>query len=81
LLKENWKFKAGTNRLGKYYFSKAEYNVARIEYKKRWGVQPSRFDKILVSLESEFNSSDDIFEAEIIIEEKIKRFIAAYETA
>ncbi len=33
-LKQDWKYKSGKNRLGKYYFSGAEYNIARIEYKK-----------------------------------------------
>ncbi len=32
--------------------------------KQRWGVPPSRFDKILVSLESEFASQDDLHKAE-----------------
>jgi hypothetical protein len=79
LLKEDCKFKSCENRLGKYYFSEAEYNIARIEYKKRWGIGPSRFDRILVSLESDLNSKDDLFEAETIIDGKIKSFIEAYE--
>ena len=79
MLKQDWKFKTSENMLGKYYFSEAEYNIVRIEYKKMWGIQPSRFDRILVSLESDINSKDDLFEAETIIEGKIKRFIEAYE--
>ena len=65
--KENWKFKARENRLGKYYFSEAEYNVARIEYKERWGIPASRFDRILVSLESEFQTENDVHAAENLI--------------
>ncbi len=80
-LKQDWKFKARQNRLGKYYFSEAEYNIARIEYGKEWGVPPSRFDKILVSLESEFSSLDQLNEADIIIDEKLTRFIRVYSTA
>ena len=77
-LKENWKFKAKENRLGKYYFSKAEYNIARIKYKEKWEIPPSRFDKILVSLESEFGSLQKLREAESIIEDKIQVFIKRY---
>ncbi len=77
-LKENWKFKAKENRLGKYYFSEAEYNIARIEYQEKWGVIPSGYDKILVSLESEFKSLKELREAESIIEDKIQTFINQY---
>jgi len=77
-LKEDWKFRAKENRLGKYYFSKAEYNIARIAYKEKWGVPPSRYDKILVSLESEFESLQKLREAESIIENKIQVFINRY---
>ena len=78
-LKECWKFLSQKSRLGKYYFSHAEYQIARIEYEKYWGVKPSRFDKIFVSLSSAFNTKDDILEAESIIEEKIRRFIEVYQ--
>lgn len=78
-LKECWKFLSGENRLGKYYFSHAEYQIAKIEYERNWGVKPSSFDKIFVSLSSAFNREDDIVEAESIIEEKIRRFIKIYQ--
>lgn len=78
-LKENWKFKARENRLGKYYFSKAEYNIARIEYAEKWGVPISPFDKILVSLESDFSSLDQLRAAESFIETFINRFIKIYQ--
>jgi len=77
-LKECWKFLSKKSRLGKYYFSHAEYQIARIEYEKNWGMRPSRFDSIFVSLSSEFNTHDDILEAESIIGENIKRFIEVY---
>ena len=80
-LKESWKFASLKNRLGKYYFSHSEYQVARIEYEKTWKVKPSRFDKILVSLSSEFKNKEDILEAESLIEEKIIKFMEAYERA
>jgi len=78
-LKEHWKFKAGGNRLGKYYFSLAEYNIARIDYEQRWGAPPSRFDKILVSLESDFQTKEDVQEAESIIQGFIDNFISVCE--
>ncbi len=77
-LKESWKFASSQNRLGKYYFSHAEYQVARIEYERGWGTKPSPFDKILVSLSSEIPSRRDLSEAESVIEAKIAQFIKAY---
>jgi hypothetical protein len=78
-LKESWKFASHRNRLGKYYFSLSEYQVARIEYEKNWRIKPSRFDKILMSLESDFQTREDVFEAEAIVERKIAGFLKAYE--
>jgi len=78
-LKESWKLASSKNRLGKYYFSHSEYQVARIEYEKNWSLKPSRFDKILVSLSSEFRTPEEVFEAESIVEGKIARFVRAYE--
>jgi len=77
-LKESWNFLSKENRLGKYYFSHSEYLIARIEYEKNWGIKPSRFDKIIVSLSSVFKTEDDVLGAEAIIEEKITGFIEAY---
>jgi len=76
-LKENWKFSSRGGRLGKYYFSRAEYHIARIEYDKSWQMKPSRFDKILVSLASEFKTQEDIAEAELLLDEKINALVAA----
>lgn len=77
-LKESWKFCSPHNRLGKYYFSHSEYQIARINYEKRWKIKPSKFDKILVSLSSDFENQKEIWEAEGLIEEKIERFIETY---
>ena len=81
VLKESWKFSSKKNRLGKYFFSHSEYQIARIEYEKNWKIKPSRFDKILVSLSSEFDSADEMREAESLIEEAIGKFIDAYQGA
>lgn len=78
-LKESWKFTSCRRRLGKYYFSHSEYRVARIEYEKNWRIKPSRFDKVLLSLESDFQTPEDVLEAEAIIEGKIAGFLRAYE--
>ena len=78
-LKENWLFISNENRLGKYYFSHSEYQIARIEYEKKWKIKPSRFDKILISLSSDFSSPDDVRKAEEMVEEKIEAFLTAYQ--
>jgi len=77
-LKEHWPFKARENRLGKYYFSAAEYHVARIDYEARWGLPASRFDKILVSLESDLATEAALRQAEAAIDGYIKKFISVY---
>lgn len=77
MLKENWPFKASGPRLGKYYFTQTEYLISRIRYQERWGIPPSPYDKILVSLESDFSGKNQLEAAERIIEEKIEAFIAA----
>jgi len=76
--KEKWPFKASQNRLGKYYFSESEYAIARIEYRTRWGVPVSPWDKIMVSLESEFNSLEQLHNAEHMLQGKVDSFIRAY---
>jgi hypothetical protein len=79
VLKESWKFASSKNRLGKYYFSHSEYQIARVEYEKNWRLKPSRFDKILVSLSSDFQAPEEVLEAESIVEGKIAGFVRAYE--
>ena len=77
-LKESWEFKSEEKRFGKYYFSCAEYHIARIDYRERLGINGSPFDKILVSLESEFHSAGDLHKAEGILQLNIDKFINAY---
>ncbi|KAF0123445.1 MAG: cytoplasmic protein [bacterium] len=77
-LKEEWEFRSKKKRFGKYCFSYAEYHIAKIEYQKKLGIKGSSFDKILVSLGSEFNSADELHRAEVIIQASIDRFIDAY---
>ena len=80
-LKEDWEFKSEEKRFGKYYFSYAEYNIAKIDYQERLGINGSSFDKILVSLGSEFQSAGDLRKAEGILEANIDKFIHAYTLA
>ena len=80
-LKESWKFTDPENRLGKYYFSRAEYQIACIEYEKNWKIKPSRFDKILLSLASALATEEDLREAEAIVEEKLARVAEAFSHA
>jgi len=79
-LKESWKFASPKRRLGKYFFTQWEYQIARLDYEKNWGMKPSRFDKILVSFSSEFGSREDVKEAETIIEERINKLLEAYQS-
>lgn len=80
-LKEEWKFASGEKMLGKYYFSHGEYYCARIDYEKRWGRVPSRYDRILVSLSSDCNSTEELREADALIEERLERFVEVYREA
>lgn len=79
-LKEFWKFVSPKRRLGKYFFTQSEYQIARVEYEKNWGMKPSRFDKILVSLSSEFGRREEVEEAESMIEERINNLVEAYQS-
>jgi len=79
-LKESWKFASPKRRLGKYFFTQSEYQIARVEYEKNWGMKPSRFHKILVNLSSEFGGREDVEQAESIIEEKIGGLVEAYQS-
>lgn len=80
-LKEHWPYKAHTGRLGKYYFSRSEYNIARIAYAEKWGVPASPWDKVLVSLESELDTEHDLREAEAVLNSILGRFVQAYTAA
>jgi len=81
MLKEHWKFSAKRKVLGKYFFSQGEYYTARIEYEKRLGIRRSPFDRILVSLSSEFSRAAEVEEAEAIIDGYLRWFVAAYGAA
>jgi hypothetical protein len=79
-LTRDWKFKSNENRLGRYYFSYPEYNIARIDYPLLRREKPSEFDSILVSLASDFKNEAELLEAEKLISDNISEFVKIYRT-
>lgn len=77
-LKLSWPFRSPeTNRFGKYYFDGSQYMIHHIDY-DTLGCERSRFDKIFLSLTSQFNSQEELKEGEKIIREFIDEFIQKY---
>lgn len=77
-LKISWPFRSeDTNRFGKYYFDGSLYMISHIDYESL-GHDRSRFDKIFVSLSSDFNNKGDLQNGEAIIRQNINEFINAY---
>jgi len=80
-LKLTWPFRSSdVNRFGKYYFDGSQYMINFIDY-DRMGCERSRFDKIFLSLSSEFEDKGEIEQAEILIQSHIDMFIRAYPSA
>jgi hypothetical protein len=76
--KINWPFRSEeTNRLGKYYFDGSQFMIAYIDY-AQFGREISPLDRIFMSLSSLFNNAQEIAEAENLIEDNIRRFVASY---
>jgi hypothetical protein len=76
--KLTWPFRSpAVNRMGKYYFDGSQYMINHIDYDKL-GSERSKFDRIFLSLSSEFNSRDDLATAERLIRAAIDESIAAY---
>ena len=77
-LKLTWPFRSEEiHRLGKYYFDGSQYMIRHIDYASL-GMERSRFDKIFLSLCSEFATKEDVLQAETIIRSHIDAFIRAY---
>jgi len=73
--KLTWPFRSpAVNRLGKYYFDGSQYMINHIDYESL-GCEPSRFDRIFLSLSSEFTSRKDMVAAEHLIQAGIDEFI------
>ncbi|MGO9136121.1 MAG: hypothetical protein ACLP9S_18020 [Syntrophales bacterium] len=76
--KISWPFRSSaTNRFGKYYFDGSEYMINRIDY-NALGCEGSRFNSIFLSLSSEFQSMQELREAERLIEANIDEFARTY---
>jgi hypothetical protein len=77
-LKLTWPFRSSdTNRLGKYYFDGSQYMITFIDY-EALDCERSRFDKIFLSLSSEFKTQWEIKQAEELIQAHVDKFISAY---
>ena len=77
-LKLTWPYRAvGVNRLGKYYFDGSQYMIKHIDY-EALGMERSRFDRIFMSLSSEFAAPEDVRAAEGIIARHLDTFIGNY---
>jgi hypothetical protein len=77
-LKLSWSFRSPeTNRFGKYYFDGSQYMIHHIDY-DTLGCERSKFDKIFLSLTSQFDNPDELKQGEKIIRESIDKFIQKY---
>jgi len=77
-LKLSWPFRdADMHRLGKYYFDGSQYMIKHIDY-EALGAERSRFDRIFMSLTSEFSRREDVLAAEKLIGRHIDAFLRAY---
>jgi len=80
-LKLSWLFRSPeTNRFGKYYFDGSQYMINHIDY-DALGCERSRFDRIFLSLTSQFNTLEELRKGEAIIQENIDEFIHKYQEA
>jgi len=78
-LKLSWPFRsADVHRLGKYYFDGSQYMINHIDY-EALGSERSRFDRIFLSLTSDFPSREDLRQAEDMIHGHIDAFVHAYQ--
>jgi len=77
-LKLAWPFRSeAANRFGKYSFDGTEYAVHAIDY-GALGCETSRFDRIFLSLQSDFASAGDVRKAEAIVREHLEAVVRRY---
>lgn len=77
-LKIDWPFRSeDAKRFGQYYFDGSQYMIRFIDYKSL-GLERSRFDRIFMSLSSEFKNANDVHMAEEIISHYISSFAKVY---
>jgi hypothetical protein len=78
LFKTDWPFRSeAVNRFGKYYFDGSQYMIHHIDYEVL-GIETSRFNRIFLSLASEFRSAEEVREAEKLIQAAIDEFVFLY---
>jgi len=75
--KERWPFARNPNRFGKYYFVNSEYPIYKIDYQSL-ASEPSKYDKILNSLASEFRSRSELVSAEQELDSIFSDFAEAW---
>ena len=76
-LKERWPYARNPHRYGKYYFVDRDYPIYKIDYDSL-GSAPGKFDKILVSLGSEFTDKRELAAAEEMLGSLFKEFAKAF---
>ncbi|MCX7816890.1 MAG: hypothetical protein N2317_05215 [Syntrophales bacterium] len=77
-LKINWPFRSeDAKRFGQFYFDGSQYMIKFIDYKSL-GLERSRFDRMFLSLSSDFRSAEDVLRAEEIISHYIISFATTY---
>jgi hypothetical protein len=76
--KVSWPYRSpDVHRFGKYYFDGSQYMIHHIDY-ERLGCEKSRFDKIFLSLCSEFGTAQEVADAERMIQGNIDEFVRIY---
>lgn len=79
--KETWSFRSEeVNRLGKYYFDGSQYMISRINY-EALDASESQYDRIFVSLSSQFSNKKELEVGETMVEDNINAFVLAYQRA
>jgi hypothetical protein len=76
--KISWPFRSSAvNRFGKYCFDGSKYMIHHIDY-DALGCEKSRFDRIFMSLCSEFKNIRELRDGERLIQANINEFAHAY---
>jgi hypothetical protein len=80
-LKESWPFSSRQNRFGKYSFSISEYRLERQLGAQLLSIPPSPYQKIFLSLASDFSDRRQFDDAHRIVEGCMDHFLTAYREA
>ena len=75
-LKTDWPFRSSEpGRFGKYCLAEEDYREVTIPYEKL-GCSPSIYETFFLSLESHFETAQDIQKAEALLEMRITDFVS-----